>query len=117
MTEDKLGAELFAEGTPTHPDFFKLAAIIKAHDKMDMPETIKVDMESLGVVANLRYERAIELLSRDEDGVPISEHDRAVMLWMDAFTAGQAYGVLHGDTTEYQSPNVDGNRRQRRAKK
>lgn len=108
---------LFAEGTPTHPDFLRLAAIVKQHDRVDIQDTIKVDMEALGLVANKRFERAVDLLSTEEDGTPISEHDRAVMLWIDAFAVGQAYGVLHGDTAGYKAPVQDGNRRQRRGKR
>lgn len=117
---DSTTEELFPEGQPTHPDFMRMVAIVHEHDRMSddnrtFAETIKVDMASLGYMAHQRAMRAEQLLTAEDDGAPIKERDRLVMMWLDAFTAGQQFGAKFG--LGHAVPPVDGNRRQRRHKK
>lgn len=111
--------ELFPEGQPTHVDFMRMVAIVHEHDRMSddnrtFAETIKVDMESLGYMAHQRAMRAEQLLSHEDDGTPILERERLVMMWLDAFTAGQQFGAKFGLGDALP---MEGNRRQRRGKK
>lgn len=108
---------------PQHPDFWKMAAVIKQNDRISdlgtehrsgLAATIQVDVESLGYMAKNRAMRAQELLSHRDDGVPIPERDRLIMMWIDAFTAGMRFAQIEADGRPIQP---DGNRRARRAKK
>jgi hypothetical protein len=117
---DSTTEELFPEGQPTHIDFMRMVDIVNEHDRMSdsnqtFAETIKVDMASLGYMAHQRAMRAEELLTQEDDGTLIQERDRLVMMWFDAFTAGQQFGARFGLGDAL--PPVDGNRRQRRSKK
>lgn len=106
---------------PEHEDFFKLAEIMRQLDKITTEEgwhiaiqtLCNVDLRSMGYVANAQSLRAQQDLELNDDGTPIPERERNVILWIDAFTAGYRMARLEAEGI----PIVpDGNRRSRRAK-
>lgn len=103
---------------PAHPDFWRMSAVVKMHDKMcdegteedsGLARTIQVDIASLGYMAKQRAMRAEDLLDQAD------AHEKLVLMWIDAFTAGQRFEQSkHVDLGDIPS---DGNRRQRRKRK
>lgn len=101
---------------PTHPDFYRIAGVVKANDsrvdrggedRAGIYDTIQVDVESLGYVAKQRALRALDLLKDS----PVEE--QMIMLWMDAFCAGQRFEQVR----DISQPRLQhGNRRQRRSR-
>lgn len=90
---------------PTHEDFQILAGIQGEIDRITDEEgwhiavqtLAGVDLPSLGFVANVQALRAQELLAELDDGTPIPERERNVVLFIDAFTAGYRMAQLHAD--------------------
>lgn len=109
---------------PDHPDFWLMSKVVTQHDDLcdtgteeegGFAKTIQVDIASLGYMAGQRTKRAIDLLQDNPvDGIKALPHEVGVMLWMDAFTAGQRFAQLQGDGV---TASVEGNRRARRGKK
>jgi hypothetical protein len=93
---------------PEGPDLVLLSEIIMRQDALPLEQTIQIDMGTLGYVANERVAIGQEELT-DE-----SEHDKMVMMWIDAFTAGMSFAQAQAA----QEPAIDaGNRRTRRTRR
>jgi len=80
---------------PDHPDFWALSEIICDHDRMcdestdeesGMAKTFRADIRSVGYMANQRAARVQDLLG------DATERERLVIMWLDAFNAGQRFG-------------------------
>lgn len=114
--DEELADPPYFKHRPTHPDFYRIAGVVKAadarvergtEDRAGIIDTIQVDLESLGYVAKQRALRALDLLK----DVPVEE--QMIMLWMDAFNAGQRFEQVR----DIAQPRLQhGNRRQRRSR-
>lgn len=107
---------------PEHPDFRTLVAIQQQIDEITQAEGWHIavqefaggtDMASMGYLANMQSVRAQTDLAVQDDGTPIEERERNVILWMDAYITGYRMAQLAADGVVLRP---DGNRRARRAK-
>lgn len=103
---------------PQHPDFWRLAAIVKQMDRVSLDEGwhmaiqkyAPVDVASLGYMAQQRAMRAGDLLEGADD------REQNIIMWLDGFTAGMRLAHIEA-SGEAPFTEPDGNRRSRRRKK
>lgn len=120
---------------PTDPDFHKLAAVVKVHDREQQaaevergePVIILPHNTDPYSVAYMSQQRVIHARKRSpDDGEPDTATGREASVWVDGFTLGMRFAEARAaanvddvfDSFVNDSPTqVDGNRRQRRRRR
>jgi hypothetical protein len=109
---------------PDHPDFDRLSRIIRDCDALAETGTEErsgmhmvflqtgVDFNTVAYMAKQRALRAEELISEDDDGNPIPERERLILMWLDAFVAGALFAQETAPTIQQLlDSSIDGSHR------